>query len=155
MVTSIDNVRAPEGWLTQLQARGQRLTPARRAVVETVAASERAITPLEVYDAARRRYRRLGLVSVYRTLETLETLGLIQRVHRPEGCQAFIAAGGGHQHLLVCRNCGRVAHFEGDDMEGLIASIARKTGYQIQEHWLQFFGLCGDCRRRTGDQNEP
>jgi Fur family ferric uptake transcriptional regulator len=155
MVTSIITHDAPETWLTQLRESGQRLTPARRAVVETLVASERAITPLEVYDAARRRYRRLGLVSVYRALETLEALGLIRRVHQPEGCQAFIAAGDGHQHLLVCRNCGRVALFEGDDLDRLIASISRKSGYQIQEHWLQLFGVCGNCRRRTGRKNEP
>ena len=139
-----------ELWLNQLRENGQRLTAARRAVVETVAASERAITPLEVYDTARRRYRALGLVSVYRTLETLEELGLVQRVHQAESCQAFIAAGEGHQHLLVCQNCGRVTLFEGDDLERLIGSISRKSGYRILEHWLQLFGLCRDCQRRTG-----
>jgi len=143
-----------EIWLHQLRENGQRLTPARRAVVETVAASERAITPLEVYDAARRRYRALGLVSVYRTLETLEELGLVQRVHQPENCQAFIGAGEGHQHLLVCQNCGRVALFDGDDLERLMVSISRKSGYRILEHWLQLFGLCGDCQRRRGGENE-
>ena len=143
-----------ETWLKHLRDNGQRLTPARRAVVETVAASERAITPLEVYDAARRRYRALGLVSVYRTLETLEELGLVQRVHQPENCQAFIAAGEGHQHLLVCQNCGRVALFDGDDLERLMVSISRKSGYRILEHWLQLFGLCGDCQRRRGGENE-
>ena len=143
-----------EIWFHQLRANGQRLTPARRAVVETVAASERAITPLEVYDTARRRYRSLGLVSVYRTLETLEGLGLVQRVHQPENCQAFIAAGEGHQHLLVCQNCGRVALFEGDDLERLIGSISRKSGYRILEHWLQLFGLCTDCQHRMVGENE-
>ncbi|MGA7605419.1 MAG: transcriptional repressor, partial [Anaerolineales bacterium] len=67
-------------WLTQLQDNGYRLTGARRAVVEIVAASQRALTPVEVYDAARDQYPALGLVTVYRTLEKLEELGLIQRV---------------------------------------------------------------------------
>jgi hypothetical protein len=65
-----------------------------------------ALTPLEVYDMARKKYRALGLVTVYRTLEKLEELHLIQRVHQPMGCQAFISAGHGHQHLLLCQNCG-------------------------------------------------
>lgn len=143
-----------ELWLNQLRENGQRLTPARRAVVETVAASERAITPLEVYDAARRRYRALGLVSVYRTLETLEELGLVQRVHQAENCQAFIAAGEGHQHLLVCQKCGRVTLFGGDDLERLIGSISDKSGYRILEHWLQLFGLCTDCQRGRGEESE-
>ena len=135
-----------ETWLTQLNKNGYRLTKARRAVVETVAKSTRALTPVQVYDAARKAYRALGLVSVYRTLEKLEELHLVQRVHQPEGCQAFVAAGHGHQHLLLCQNCGRVTFFEGDDLDKLIGSISTKSGYQIREHWLQLFGLCKSCK---------
>ncbi len=137
-------------WLTQLHDNGYRLTEARRAVVRTIAESPRAITPLEVYEAARKRYRALGLVSVYRTLEKLEELRLVQRVHQHEGCQAFIAAGDGHQHLLLCQHCGQVTFFEGDDLDHLIHSISSKTGYQVREHWLQLFGLCRKCKREEG-----
>lgn len=133
-------------WLEQLQQNGYRLTAARRAVVETVAGSRRALSPVQVYDSARRRYPALGLVTVYRTLEKLEELHLIQRVHQPEGCQAFIAAGQGHQHLLLCRVCGRVTFFEGDDLQLLTSSLARRTGYRINEHWLQLFGVCPSCK---------
>jgi Fur family transcriptional regulator, ferric uptake regulator len=135
-----------EVWLTQLHENGYRITKARGAVVETVEKSNRALTPVEVYDMARKKYRALGLVTVYRTLEKLEELHLIQRVHQPMGCQAFISAGLGHQHLLLCQNCGQVAFFEGDDLDVLTKSIAKKTGYQISEHWLQLFGLCANCR---------
>ena len=135
-----------ETWLSALSNNGYRLTGARRAVVEIVAESPRALTPLEVFDSARAAHPDLGLVSVYRTLEKLEELHLIQRVHQPRGCQAFISASQGHQHLLLCRRCGIVTFFEGDDLENLISAIAGRTGYQIQEHWLQFFGLCEKCR---------
>jgi Fe2+ or Zn2+ uptake regulation protein len=136
----------PEPWLAQLHENGYRITAARRAVVETIAGTQRALTPVEVYDEARRAYRALGLVTVYRTLERLEQQGLIQRVHQPLGCQAFLPAAQGHQHLLLCRACGQAAFFEGEDLEAFIKSIARKTGYQITDHWFQLFGLCTDCR---------
>ena len=133
-------------WLVLLQENGYRLTDARRAVIETIQASTRALTPVEVFDMARTKYAALGLVSVYRTLEKLEELHLIQRVHQPQGCQAFIAAGQGHQHLLLCQNCGKVTFFEGDDLDALIQNISKRTGYQIHEHWLQLFGLCESCQ---------
>ena len=133
-------------WLTQFQENGYRLTGARRAVVEIVSSSNRALTPVEVYDAAREQYPALGLVSVYRTLEKLEELGLVQRVHQPSGCQAFVTAGTGHQHLLLCKKCGQTTLFEGDDLDNFIQSISRITGYQISEHWLQLFGLCSNCK---------
>lgn len=135
-----------ETWLNTLHENGYRLTEARKAVVETVVESLRALTPLEVFDMARAAYPALGLVSVYRTLEKLEELHLIQRVHQPEGCQAFISASQGHQHLLLCQRCGQVSYFEGDDLENLMAGISSKTGYKIQEHWLQLFGLCKNCQ---------
>lgn len=135
-----------ETWLTQLQENGYRLTEARRAVIEIVQTSTHALTPVEVFDMARKKYRGLGLVSVYRTLEKLEELHLVQRVHQPQGCQAFIAEGRGHEHLLLCQNCGRVTFFEGDDLETLIQTISRKSGYLIHEHWLQLFGLCQSCQ---------
>lgn len=135
-----------DDWLTQLQDNGYRLTEARRAVVETIQKSTHALTPIEVFDIARKKYRALGLVSVYRTLEKLEELHLVQRVHQPQGCQAFIAESTGHEHLLLCQNCGKVTFFEGDDLDTLIKTISNKTGYLIREHWLQLFGLCQACR---------
>lgn len=135
-----------ENWLVQLQANGYRLTEPRRAVVEIIAGSQHILTPLEVYARARAKSPSLGLVTVYRTVEKLEELGLIQRVHQPSGCQAFIAAAPGHQHLLVCQGCGRVEYFSGDRLEALMSDVAGESGYRIQDHWLQLFGYCSACR---------
>ncbi len=133
-------------WLEQLHTHGSRLTEARRAVVEVMAESRRALTPVEVYDRARQQYPDLGLVSVYRTLEKLEALGLVQRVHHSKDCQAFLTAGQGHQHLALCSRCGKAILFEGDDLSALFDQVASQTGFEIQEHWLQLYGLCRDCR---------
>lgn len=122
------------------------MTDARKTVVETVAATTHALTPLEVYDRARASAPGLGLVTVYRTLDKLEELGLIQRVHQMHGCQAFIASGDGHEHLLLCTNCGSAVRFSGDQLDRLIGSISQKSGYIIKEHWLQLFGLCEKCQ---------
>jgi Fur family ferric uptake transcriptional regulator len=135
-----------ETWLNALSDHGYRLTGSRRAVVEIVAASNHAMTPLEVFDMARVTHPELGLVSVYRTLEKLEELHLIQRVHQPSGCQAFVSASQGHQHMLLCQVCGQVTFFEGDDLDTLMSAISARTGYVIEEHWLQLFGRCSNCR---------
>lgn len=133
-------------WLDQLQENGYRITKARQAVIETIQKATRALTPTEVFDMARKKYSALGLVSVYRTLEKLEDLHLIQRVHQPQGCHAFISESSGHQHMLLCNSCGEVTFFEGDDLDALTKTISKKTGYQINEHWLQLFGLCPACQ---------
>jgi Fur family transcriptional regulator, ferric uptake regulator len=140
------NDKRIEGWLDCLKSSGYRLTSPRRAVIDALASTQQALNATEIYDLARKQYPSLGLVSVYRTLEKLEELELIQRVHHPDGCQAFIAGFTGHQHLLICQSCGRTQFFEGDDLEPLFERVALQSGYQISEHWLQLFGFCVDCQ---------
>jgi Fur family transcriptional regulator, ferric uptake regulator len=135
-----------ETWLLQFKANGYKLTGPRYSVVEILADTDKALTALEIYDQAHRQYPSIGLVSVYRTLEKLEQLGLIQRVHQKEKCQAYIAAPQGHEHLLVCHSCGRVSFFRGDNLKTLVNVVEEKTGYVIQEHWLQLVGICKECQ---------
>ncbi len=137
-----------ENWLESLKQNGYRLTSSRQAVVETIALSQQILSPMNVYERARQQYPRLGLVTVYRTMEKLEELGCLQRVHMPTGCQGFAPAATGHQHLLICEKCGMVIHFSGDSekMDSLIENVAASSGYLIRDHWLQLFGLCENCQ---------
>ncbi len=135
-----------EDWNNLLQKHGCRLTAPRRAVVKTLVNSNRALTPVEAYEEARKQCPSLGLVSVYRTLEKLEELGLIQRVHQTKNCQAFIRSGEGHQHLLICSKCGNTVYFNGDQLGQLFYAISKSTGFYIENHWLQAYGLCKSCQ---------
>ncbi len=134
-------------WCIALKQNGYRLTPSRQAVVEILAASEKVLDPQMVFDQARKEHPALGLMSVYRTIEKLEQLGLIQKVHQPDGCHAYIAAPEGHQHLLLCLGCGNVEYFKGDNLDSLFKGIGIEKNYQIQDHWLQLFGFCKKCKR--------
>ncbi len=86
-------------WQNLLRENGYRLTDARRAVIDVIANTDRVLKPIEVYEIAKEAYPRLGLVTVYRTLEKLEELDLILRVHQEADCQAFVPAWEGHKHL--------------------------------------------------------
>lgn len=136
-------------WLNCLQSSGCRLTGPRYAVIEILTQSKRALNAQEVYELAKQNYPSIGLVSIYRTLEKLEALNLIQRVHQADKCQAYIAAFDGHQHLLVCQECGMVEFFVGDDLGDLVARVENESGFTVREHWLQLFGLCQKCRRKV------
>ena len=135
-----------EQWLAYLQERGYRLTAPMRAVIHILANSQRALGPMELFDLGRQAYPRLGLVTVYRTLEKLENLGLAQRIHQADGCNMYLRAAQGHQHILLCTRCGLVQYFSGDDLSELIAATASRSGFTIQEHWLQLQGLCAACQ---------
>jgi Fe2+ or Zn2+ uptake regulation protein len=135
-----------ESWLEQLEEHGYRVTNTRRAVVEVIADSRYALTSIQVYDLARKQVPKLGLVTVYRTLEVLEEFGLVQRVHLVDGCSGYIASAPGHHHLLICQNCGRAEYFSGDDLAPLVTSIEARSKYQIHQHWLQLIGVCSTCQ---------
>lgn len=134
-------------WMEALHNNGLRLTAPRRAVVKVLANSQRALNAAEIFDQARNQYPSIGLVSVYRALDKLEELSLIQRVHHPDGCHAYIAGFTGHQHLLICRSCNRTDFFEGDNLDHLVSRVSEDSGYKISDHWLQLFGTCPDCRQ--------
>lgn len=139
-------------WLEILQTSGYRLTGSRQAVVETIAGSETILNPTEIYIRTVQTYPGLGLVTVYRTLEKLEELHLIQRVHLEGGCNYYVAAAQGHQHLLICTSCKRAQYFSGDDLSPLVEKLGLNLGYQIEGHWLQLFGRCQECQKREAGQ---
>ncbi|MBN1305091.1 MAG: transcriptional repressor [Anaerolineales bacterium] len=137
-----------EKWLEQLRKNGYRLTEARQAVIQVIVKSNYALTPFQVYEAARAQYPALGLVSVYRTLEKLEELKLIRRVHQDCGCNAYLPQAEGHQHLIICQKCGLACYFEGDDLEDLFTKVGADHGYEVTGHWLQLFGTCAECEQK-------
>ena len=137
---------AVDQWLSALQNSGYRLTRPRRAIVELMVATTRALGPIEVYDLGREEYPHLGLVTVYRTLEKLDELGLVQRVHLPDGCHRYLRASQGHQHMLMCTRCGEVRFFSGDDLDALTGRVSLETSFEVTDHWLQLFGVCPQCR---------
>lgn len=141
----IQNKSRADLWLEALQESGCRLTAPRRAIVSLLADTHHALGPIEVYDLARASHPRLGLVTVYRTIEKLEDLGLLQRVHLPDGCHRYLPAAQGHQHLILCTACGLIRYVAGDDFARLAGNVSRQTGFIVTDHWLQFFGLCPDC----------
>ncbi len=135
-----------EDWLARLQASGYRRTERCAAIVQAILANPRALDPVEIFDLVRQRYPGLGLVTVYRTIQKLEELGLIQRLHQENGCHRVLPAMQGHQHFLVCSACSKVIYFSGDNLAELFTRVKQQTGFEIQEHWLQLFGLCPACQ---------
>jgi len=135
-----------EDWLAKLQANGYRITRPLQVIVDILVDASRALEAVDIFDLGRRKYPRLGLVTVYRSLEKLEELSLVQRVHQANGCHAYLRAANGHEHILLCTRCGQVVYFAGDDLSQLIERVARQSGFQIQEHWLQLHGFCSNCK---------
>lgn len=133
-----------------LSQRGFKQTRQRQAVLEVMSGTRVRMTPAQVYAEARQRCPDLGLPTVYRTLEILEQLKVIRRIHTSEGCEGFAPAGVLDAHHVVCVRCGRVAEFSGCNVSELIPSVADQTGFHVEGHFLELLGTCGPCRGSRG-----
>ena len=102
---------------------------------------------------ARERGDELSLVTAYRTIDLLVEIGLARRVHHPDGCQGYVLLSPGHYHVAICRVCGRVTEFAGYEALGdLEAWAAAQTGFRIDGHMLQLYGICSECQRVLTEQ---
>ena len=133
-------------WENSLRQHGYRVTRPRLQVMEIVASTKTPLTPQEIYRNTLKLTDPPGIASVYRTLDMLNVLGLIQQIHQPGGCHGIWPAQEGHKHYLICKNCGHMRVIEGGEQMGAyISTIEDQTGCRVEEHWLQFFGLCEGC----------
>jgi Fur family ferric uptake transcriptional regulator len=137
-----------ESALARMRSESGRSGGARRVVVELLGRQDCCMSALEIHDAVRARGSRVGIASVYRTLDGLAELGLVQRVDLGDGVSRFERADphGEHHHHLVCGDCGKVEPFEDTALEQAIVGIAGGRGYDVSAHEVVLRGACGDCR---------
>lgn len=133
----------------KLNQHGLRMTRPRKEVAAILKESKVPLSPQTIHQSALARNCNIGLVSVYRTLDLLSELDLVRRVHGQDGCHGYVLASPGHHHHLICRKCGKAVEFTGsDDLSDFIERIEKKTGFAIDEHILQLYGLCPQCQEQ-------
>jgi Fe2+ or Zn2+ uptake regulation protein len=140
----------------ELKARGFKATPQRLAVLRAVAATNGYFTPQELHRQLSKQRAGIGLVTVYRTLASLAQAGLICQMESTGNTHIYTRSPGKHHHHLVCQQCARVVDFSNCDLSELADRLCRETGFAIQEHSLEFRGLCPDCSlNKTNKTPQP
>lgn len=134
----------------RLSEEGHRYTGPRDAVIRALVAAAGPVNADALADEVRRQ--RVDRSSVYRTLGLLVELGLARRVEFAEGAARYELAEPliDHHHHLVCTRCGRIDELPGCDLASIHRLVARRSGYAIAAHRLDFFGTCPACRRKGG-----
>lgn len=145
---TIEPVDWTEHALNRLAEEGYRRGGARTAVVEMLGRQSCAVSARDIDDALRDTGRTIGRASVYRTLETLAELKLVQRLDLGSGEKRYEPhqPGGEHHHHLVCDHCGNVQPFEDPELERALEKLAGRVDYAVDEHDVVLHGACGDCR---------
>jgi Fur family transcriptional regulator, ferric uptake regulator len=136
-----------EHTISELKQAGYRAGGARDAVVSLLADQNCCLSAQDIFDALRADGRKVGIASVYRVLDLLVGMGLVQRIDIGDGVARYEPAhpGGEHHHHLVCSSCGRVIAFEDRRLEQALESLEARLGHGIAAHDVVLRGECSDC----------
>src|SRR5256885_7482154 len=111
---------------TALQQTGVRLTPQRLAIATVLAQTGKETSAQELYERVRRKHAYIGRATVFRSLDTLVTAGLAQRLERPGHVSAYVWCEPGHHHHLICTTCRAVEDLDEEAGAPLAGAIARQ-----------------------------
>jgi Fur family ferric uptake transcriptional regulator len=129
----------------ELHARGQRMTPQRRLVLEVLDETKGHVTAGELVELCRERDPDTNASTVYRTLDVLEELGYVSHSHSAQGREEFhVLPEAPHAHLQ-CRSCGRTWELEAEDAAVIAAPIRERFGFEPDIGHLTIVGRCADC----------
>jgi Fur family transcriptional regulator, ferric uptake regulator len=130
-----------------LSGAGYRRGGARAAVIDALSEQDCAITALELEEKLRRRDEGVGRASIYRALEQLEQLGLLQRLEVCRGTAGYerVEPDGEHHHHAICRECGRLIPFEDRSLERALEKVAAGMSFDVSEHEVVLRGVCDRC----------
>jgi len=137
---------SPDAIVTAFETAGYRLTQPRRALARLIGARAGHFTADELLGASRRERLGVGRATVFRSLDILTELGLIERLDLPTGDHTFVACEPAHHHHLVCSSCGRSTDVGDSGIATVLDEVGRRSGYRIESHRLELFGLCPSCQ---------
>ena len=136
----------------KLSEHGYKITPQRKEILQIFVdhSDYHHMSAEDVYRILRENKSDIGLATVYRSLDLLSELGILVQVDFGDGCARYELNTADpkvhHHHHLICVKCKKVIEFEEDLLDDLEEDIAKKSGFQILNHEVKFFGYCSECR---------
>jgi Fur family transcriptional regulator, ferric uptake regulator len=127
----------------------QPVTQQRDHVAEIVLTSDDHLSVEQIRRRLAERGTRVGLATIYRTVDLLVRSGLVRGHDFGQGFRRFepVPAQSTHEHL-ICVRCGSVTEFAHERLERMLPIIADEYGFQPDRHRVEIYGVCRDCQRR-------
>lgn len=143
-------VRSFETICAELKSKDYKLTPQRMTILRVVLEhSDDHLSAEELYAIVKQVNPEIGMATVYRTLDLFADLGILIKMDFGDGKARFELNDHDvhHHHHLICIGCDKVLEFDLDLLDNLEADIEEKTGFEIVNHRLKFFGYCLECEQ--------
>lgn len=143
-----------------LREKGLKVTSQRLMVLNILSAhGDEHLTVEEIYDLAKEESPEIGLATIYRTVQVLLELHVIEKVTFDDGFARYELngeeTGSGHRHHhAICTQCGKVYSLETDLLDTLEKLVFESLGFEVTDHEVKLYGLCSACRRKAQNAME-
>lgn len=143
-----------------LKERGLKTTSQRTAILKVLLAQpDQHLTAEEIYDLVKKDWPDIGLATVYRNIQLLSEMGLIDKLNLDDGYVRYEIGDSDqgrhhHHHHMICISCGKVFAFQEDLLDNLEAKIEQTTGFVVSDHEVKLYGRCIDCMAKDGIETE-
>ena len=130
--------------MQRLAEQGYPLTSTRAAIAEAIASRPTQFTARELIDEL--EPRGIGRATVFRALDLLVQMGLLERLHGDLSCHSYTYCAPEHHHHLVCTSCGQVTSVVAGTVERELRNLARQAQFRPQGHHVEIYGQCRTCQ---------
>lgn len=132
----------------EIRASGKRMTRTRQAVLAMLESTKYPLSPAELHARLKKQNVAINLVTVYRNLNALKSIGLVRQIklHQEEQFRYEMKEGREHHHHIRCRNCGKIEDLLLCPLKKLTSMIQRETRFLVGDHSLEFSGWCPRCQ---------
>ena len=146
-----DNQTRLEELAIKLREEGYRLTPQRMAVIKTLVGNREHLSAEQIYDRVKVDFPMTSLATIYKTVSVLKEMDELLEISI-NGDSTHYDGASPHPHPhAICTRCGCIIDVDMDadvaDVTALPLAVAQKTGFRIESHRLDFFGICPQCQR--------
>jgi len=142
MATAPDRLRKA---VEKLKATGVRMTPQRHAILEYLLSTMSHPTADEIYKALEKDFPNMSVATIYNNLRLFKEAGLVRELTYGDASSRFDANMSDHYHI-ICRRCGKITDFEYPPLIEVEEEAARKTGFRVDSHRMEVYGLCAECQ---------
>ena len=133
--------------LSKVKDHNFRVTPQRLAVLKVLAASNGHPTVERIYETVKTEFPTTSIATIYKTVNLLKQLNEVLELGFPDGSNRYDGKKPDPHPHVICVQCKRIIDPDLDTLKDMTAEVADETGFKILTHRLDFFGICGDCKR--------
>ena len=123
-----------------------RLSHPRLLIYQVLSDTKTPLSPQELYQILSKKQKRIGLTSIYRSLDLFESMGMVFKIINGSSVKYKLCEIEDHHHHIICKACGNVVELNFCDISDWSKKVTESTGYQVIDHQLNFYGFCKACK---------